>query len=377
MKKALLITLDFPPVRGGVAAYWAGLGSGLSADEFAVLTLPAFGSETFDKEQSYYISRKKLLARYIWPHWLPLFWQVWKTLKKTGAEKILVGQILPIGTVAYIFKKLFGMSYIVSLHGLDFQLTKQSARKRRLANLILQSAESIVVNSEATKKLVLAEKADWEKKITVVYPCPKICPEPCDELMAESLREKYALQGKKVILSVGRLVERKGFDQVIRASAEVKKSLPEAKTIILGSGPDRERLTALIAELGLENDVLLLAPESDRQIAGFYSLCSLFAMPSRELPNGDVEGFGIVFLEANAFGRPVIGGRSGGVAEAVAEGVSGLLVDPLSVQELTDTILMLLKDEGLAGRLGENGRKRVLERFGWGEQAGRVKNVLG
>ena len=174
----------------------------------------------------------------------------------------------------------------------------------------------------------------------------------------------------KIILTVGRLVERKGHDAVIKALPFVLKEFPDLKYKIVGKGPMDKKLRE-IAKIENVNGYVEFCGEVDN-IADFYANCDVLVMPSRFIEKkGDVEGFGLVFLEANYFGKPVIAGKSGGVFDAVIDGVTGLLVDPESPEEIANAIIELLENPELARKLGEQGRKRVLEEFTW-ERAARI-----
>jgi phosphatidylinositol alpha-1,6-mannosyltransferase len=147
--------------------------------------------------------------------------------------------------------------------------------------------------------------------------------------------------------------------------------------VVVGTGPDRDRLERLAASLGVLERVRFAGFVPDDLLPSYYHGCDLFALISRHAPGrAAVEGFGIVFLEAGACGRPVLGGRSGGVADAVAEGESGLLVDPGDVEEVAGALSRLLTDGALARRLGEGGRQRVQRSFDWARRSEEVRKVL-
>jgi phosphatidylinositol alpha-1,6-mannosyltransferase len=156
-------------------------------------------------------------------------------------------------------------------------------------------------------------------------------------------------------LTVGRIVPRKGFDAVIRALPKIIESVPDVHYLIVGTGHFRPTLESLIAELRLEDRVTFTGQVSDEDLADYYRLCDLFIMPNREMPDGDTEGFGLVFLEANACGKPVIGGLAGGAVEAVRSEQNGLLVDGWSVNEVGEAVVRLLTDSDLHARIAERG----------------------
>jgi phosphatidylinositol alpha-1,6-mannosyltransferase len=158
-----------------------------------------------------------------------------------------------------------------------------------------------------------------------------------------------------VILSVGRLVRRKGFDKLIEAMPIVLKKCENAHLAIVGEGPLRDELEAAIRRHDLAGRASLLGAAADAELPALYAAAELFALPNRDMPDGDTEGFGLVFLEANACAKPVIAGRAGGAVDAVKDGVNGLLVDGESPEDIARAILRLLDDDALRSRLSAGG----------------------
>jgi len=187
--------------------------------------------------------------------------------------------------------------------------------------------------------------------------------------------ERLELHDKKVILTVGNLVERKGHDMVIQSLPEVLKMVPNVVYLIVGTGERKQHLKQMVADLDLGNQVIFVGRVTDMELSEYYRACDVFIMPSREV-GGNVEGFGIVFLEANACSKPVIGGKSGGIGDAVADGFSGILVDPVSIGEISQGLITLLTDDYLAKKLGTQGRKRVEERFSDLAMAGKISQLF-
>jgi len=179
-------------------------------------------------------------------------------------------------------------------------------------------------------------------------------------------RRLLALESRPVIGTLSRLVERKGFDTVLRAMPRVLEEFPDALYLVVGDGPDRPRLEALTRKLGIGDSVHFAGAADEESLAAWFRTLDVFVMPSREIASsGHVEGFGIVFLEAGACGRPVLGGRSGGVVEAVQDGVSGRLVNPGDPEDLAQALLGMLRDPHQARAMGRAGRLRVEREFAW------------
>ncbi|MFH0854304.1 MAG: glycosyltransferase family 4 protein [bacterium] len=366
MKKTLLFTLDFPPRNGGVAKYYENLCAYFSYDKIAVLCQNESGGKDFDRRQKYKIFRKNLITRFpIWPKWIFSFFYLWRVNKKEGADIILVGQVLPLGTVAWIYKKLFKIPYGVFIHGMDIAMTNRIARKNKLARKILKNAEFIVANSEYTKGLIKGQGISGDK-IKVVYPCVS--------QITQNNTPYTTKRREKILLTIGRLVKRKGQDMVIKALPKVLEKFPEMRYIIAGDGFDRKYLENLSKKCGIEKNVKFLGEISDEQKFELYADCDIFIMPSRDI-DGDVEGFGIVYLEAALYEKPAIAGKSGGTAEAVLDGQTGVLVNPESIDEIRDAIIKLLANPDLANKFGVQGRKRVLSEFTLERQAEKIRKL--
>ncbi len=258
---------------------------------------------------------------------------------------------------------------MVYCHGMDVMMAAKNKRKKNLAGKILKKAEFIAVNSEFTKQKVL-EYGVRAQGVTVVYPCPnmKLLREVLPEEV-EALKDKCGLRNKKIILTAGRLVERKGHDVVLGALHKLKEKIPQAHYVIIGAGPQKAALELMVKTLKLEDSVTLAGEISDYDLAAWYKICDVFVMISRQLENEDAEGFGIVYLEANMFGKPVIAGKSGGAGEAVLDNETGILVEPTNPEQILNALKNLLENRDEAKRLGENGKKRVEEEFQWEKQA--------
>ena len=377
MKKTLLVTIDFPPMIGGVANYWANLCKNLSAKDLVVLASKDNNSSNFDIHQEYLIYRKNLIAKskWLWPKWLPLFWYTWKIIKKEKIKKVIVAHVLPTGSVLYILKKIFKIPYIVSFHGLDLANTQVEAKKRTMLKLICRNADGLIANSNYTKNL-LHKLTQKKYPVEIIYPCPNFTYQEISEQSLSSFKSKHGLENKKVLLTVGRLVKRKGHDFVLKSLPQVIKSVPNIIYLIVGSGPELENLKKLVQILDLNNIVRFCSDVQDAEIPLYFSSADLFVMPSRQLADGDVEGFGIVYLEANSYALPVIAGRSGGAIEAVENEVNGLLVGPENEQEIAESIIELFQNSQKAKKFGFQGSERVKKMFTWIQQTNKLKKII-
>ncbi len=192
----------------------------------------------------------------------------------------------------------------------------------------------------------------------------------------EELRRRHDLVGRRVLMTVGRLVERKGYDTVIQAMSEIRRAVPDAVYVIAGAGPYAADLHRLVAELGVPPEsVRFTGPVAPDELTAHFALADVFVMPNR-IVDADVEGFGLVFIEAALCGKPAIGGRSGGAVDAIVDGVTGRLVDPSSVGELAAVAIELLSNPALATRMGAAGRQRALAEFDYRIVAPRLRSAF-
>ncbi len=364
MKKILLATLEFPPFRGGVAEYLYGLFSALPHDHVAVL---ADRGEGEPPPTMYPVRRERLLGGAGRPlRWLAAIGPVRRVMREEKAEVLAVSHLLPMGYVAWLFKRFAGAPYVVFVHGTDLNYARRSSWKRLMAKMILRSADLVVANSGYTRTLAIEAGAD-PKKIEIIRPCPAVGHPALDD--KDEAKHDLGVGGKKVMLSVGRLIKRKGFDRSIRALSILRKTCGDAVYLIVGAGPERVALEAQAAKAAVKPHTLFRDDVTREKLHTYFSAADVFVLPARRV-SGDVEGFGMALLEASAHGLPVVTTRVGGVPEAVIDGRTGLVLDEAAGDEvLAAAICRLLTDRETASALGENGRRRVREEFNWPRQA--------
>ena len=376
--QALLITSDFPPTfGGGISRYYHCLCHN-SGGKIAVLAPQSGEARLFDENQSFPVYRRRVPVGRL----LPLrFLQAFllgayglALARQTGACVLLFGHWYLAG-VGPVIRRVWGLPFCVFLHGGELDRFVGSPVIGQAVTGALDQAQAIIVNSEHTRQGYL-QRGGRSPRIVRIAPGVDVSHfaprSDCNQVV-----KTCGLEGHRVLLTVGRLVERKGHDTVIRALPEILRQVPTALYLIVGTGPEESRLKDLAHELGVEDQVVFVGYVPDGELPAYYNACDLFVMPSREIKRREgVEGFGIVFLEASACGKPVIGGRSGGVNEAIADGVSGLLVDPLDAKALADAVVGLLLDPDRARCMGIQGRKRVEEQFDWRIQAKKLGGLL-
>ncbi|MFH0804843.1 MAG: glycosyltransferase family 4 protein [Patescibacteria group bacterium] len=382
MKHTLLVTLDFPPTKGGVSHMLWQHCSQLPAGSVSVLTQDA----AVPPSAPFPVFRRQLLSRNpLLPSWILLSVVVVSMLrhlrKTTPVDHILVGQVFPVGTAVLLAAGLFGIPYSVYVNGLDILVNRGRSLKMRFLRTMLRRAAAVFTCSAYSAALAISFGSAVDRT-HVVYPCPdSSLHREVDDVRIQKFRHRYRLGGKKVILSVGNLVRRKGFDLVLNSLPVIQSNIANTVYVIVGIGPDWNYLHSLATGHGLNESVIFAGQVGTDELADWYRSSDVFAMPSREILNAngqaiDVEGFGMVFLEANLYGKPTIGGRSGGVPEAVVDGTTGLLVDPNSVESFTKAAVKLLSDSQLASQLGEQGRRRVLADFSVSKQIEPIRRTL-
>jgi len=360
--KTLLFTLEYPP--GHIEKYWP---------QFAASDMNIDIDNTDTRLRVLHNNDGALLSKWLWPRWLPAIKLLKNAVKRQGIEHVIVGHILPLGTVAYGHYKKTGVPYSVILHGMDLAMAMRPGRKQLMAKKILSNAKHIICGNAYTAKMAIDFVGENIKDITQVVH-PGVSPEfSVDEKILESIKTKHNLNNKTVLLSFGRLVKRKGFENVIKALPEVFKKHPDLHYFISGSGP--EKMNILDQSMRNSNVTFLGSNLDDKEKNAWLSASDIFIMPSyRE--GTDFEGFGIVYLEANIAGKAVIGGRSGGVPEAIDDGVSGILVNPKDPADIAKAVNRLVEDPALRQKLGRQGSARAKEWFNWERQIGRFYKII-
>jgi phosphatidylinositol alpha-1,6-mannosyltransferase len=284
--------------------------------------------------------------------------------RRAPFDLIECGQCFPSVLVAALLRRLSGVPYLVWVHGNDLLGPARFRVLRAALRAALRGALGVVANSSYTARLV-AEFGVAKAAIRVI--------EPVVDLQAFArqpastrLRERYALGDGPVLLTVCRLVARKGVDLVIEALPQLASKHPGLRFLVVGQGPEQRALQDLAARLDVAERVVFAGPVADAELAAHYHLASVFVMPSRFIgAEASVEGLGLVYLEAMAAGLPVVAGRSGGVPDIVHDGQNGLLVDPGSVRELAATLDGLLGDPVRAARLADAGLAFVRRPRSW------------
>ncbi len=350
-----ILTLDYPPEHGGVARFLGNL-TRESAGRIEVIVPMGHALEGPGA-----VKAAKMLRR-VWPHWWPMV----RLARGLKTKTVFVSHVFPLGTAVWLARLSGGPEYAILFHGLDIKLA-DNAWKRWLLRRISKKAKALFSNSEATKLELLKNVPNAE--VTVITPGI----EPRETIPKQEARRKLDLDGETpIVLSVTRLVPRKGVDASLHAIARIQAKR-QAEYVVIGDGPDGERLEKLAVEHRTKVRWIKDADDDEKWL--WYAAADVFLLPVRE-EERDMEGFGIVYLEAALAGLPSIAGRSGGAGEAVRDGYTGLLVKPTSIDEIESAVLRLLDDKELQVRLGKQGRDRALKDFKWADRWEEMKNRL-
>ena len=257
-----------------------------------------------------------------------------------------------------------GVPYYIVAHGVEL-LIGLYGRLPRWRQRDFARSVRVIANSRATARLA---SDTFTLAIPPAVVNPSVGPRPPAEDIASRAADlrrelRFDRDAGPLVLTVGRLVPRKGCDLVLRSVAELTPEYPGLQYIVAGDGPERARLDGLARELGIADRIRMLGDIDDLTKWAAYDICDVFVSPTRPAHNADWEGFGIVFLEAALSRRPAIGGRTGGTADAIVDGLTGVLVDPDAPGDLSGAIRRLLSDAGLRARLGRTAEQMALTRF--------------
>lgn len=366
-----IITDKFAPHSGGTAVIYTHWAQILGPERAVVLTCRTKGDRAYDESHPMPVWRvpffdiPKLRMPLLY---LTFFLATPWFLLKFRPRMVVLGQMVELGALGWFWCRLFGVPYLVHGYGEDITVNSLKPLARAHLRHVMRHAAVITTLSRFVEGEMrpLAPGRD----IHVLYPA--VAHGQFSGGDRQAARDRLGLTDARIILTVGRLIKRKGMDQVIRAMPAILKQAPNAVYLIAGEGGDRARLERLVKELDLEHAVRFLGNRFHGDTPDLYAAADVFATVNRwDRKAGDAEGFGIVFLEASSAGLPVVAGRSGGAVEAVAGGVSGRLVDPQSVEDIAATLTALLLDDEERARLGRGGREWAA-RFTWEAAAERV-----
>ena len=361
----LVVTWNFPPRCGGMEKLLSGLCDGLRKNH-RLLIITSYANDRCADDKYTFRPRYPGLVTFF----LYAFCKGVMLLRRHAGVTVVFGGSVLVVPIVLLLSRLFRLKAVVQAHGLD--LIYPNGLYQFLCVGSLKFCDKIIANSTYTASLIHQKSARTD--LTAVIP-PGVTPEtfmqPAD---VPAIKTEYGLEGKRLILFVGRLVGRKGVAEFIEnCLVEILPEFPGVCFVIVGDNPNDAltqhedvlgKIKSLITEMQLKEHVKLLGALADDAVVDLYRACDIVVLPALPTPN-DVEGFGIVLLEAAAAGKPVVTTRTGGIGEAVEPGKSGLLIAPDDYKAMTQSITQLLADRQASLAIGEYAQSRVKERFSW------------
>ncbi len=364
--RLLMITELFLPTKGGTAVSFDDDFRRLGGKGVHIITADVPGAVEFDRNHPNSIHRLVLKRReWLKPESLLIYTKfllqsLWLTVTRR-ITAIYAGRALPEGLVALVVARLTRRPVFIYAHGEELTGWGRG-RKFQAMCFAMRNADRILSNSDNTRDTLINLLGVDSQRIALIYPTvdeERFCP----GLPDDDLRSSVGVTGdKKLILSVGRLQRRKGFDNVIRSLPALLEQGLDIEYALIGIGEDLGYLQELARKHDIEQRVHFLGHVSYDDLPRWYNASDLFAMPNRDI-DGDTEGFGLVFLEAAASGKPAVAGKAGGTGSAVVEGVTGLRVDGENVAEITVGLGQLLNDPVESSKMGHAARQRILTNF--------------
>lgn len=377
MKKVLFVTNDFGPRAGGIESFIMGLIENLPKNSVTVYTSKQSDTTEYDRSwyEDYGVEVIRDRAKVLLP--TPrVSHAVQKVAVKAGTDVVCFGAAAPLGLLAKGLRRA-GLTRIVAItHGHEVWWSKVlpfSFAMRRIGD----STDSLTYLGEFTKNEI-SKALSPRARAAMVRLAPGIDTDHFSPKSGASrLRSELNLEGKKVVVSVGRLVKRKGQDHLIEAFPSIREAIPNAHLLFVGEGSYESDLRNLVRREGIAENVTFVGRVRFVDLPKYFCVGDVFAMPSRSRFAGlEVEGLGIVYLEASACGLPVVAGRSGGAPDAVVEGRTGLVVDGNNVAEISRVIVDVLSNEDVGKAMGKNGREWVLAQWSWPSWSKRFAEIL-
>jgi phosphatidylinositol alpha-1,6-mannosyltransferase len=368
----LLLTTDFPPLIGGIGTFARNLARGLQSAGVRVSVVTSVAAAVREPVGDLVVRRGPAPLDRKGLKIVPLTWLTLRERRPAEPTRVLAMAWTHEGTTALLLRRCLGLPYALVAHGSEI-LRHRAGWGRRPMRAVFAGADAVICNSDFTRRLVQSE--GLAREAHVVNP-PVEMPELPTPGARARLEERLGLRGRRVLLTAARMVKRKGHARVLEALAELKERYPDLVYVATGDGPLRSALRDLATARGLADSVRMPGPVSDEDLACLFHTATIYVSPA-EPDDDDIEGFGIALVEAGLCGTPVVAGRGGGVGDAVVDGETGLLIDAGDRGALRESLVRLLDDRDLRGRLGDNARRRAAQRFSVKTQGERLADILG
>ncbi|MGB5110124.1 MAG: glycosyltransferase family 4 protein [Mycobacterium sp.] len=375
MTRVLLVTNDFPPRRGGIQSYLEALVGELMAAGTHELTVYApkwKGARDYDEQAGYRVVRHPTTLMVPEP---TVATRMRALIAEHDIETVWFGAAAPLALLSPLARRAGATRVVASTHGHEVGWSMLPLARTALRRIGDDTDVATYVSGYTRGRFAAAfgPQACLER-LSPGVDVDRFIP---DAAARSELRARYGLGDRPVVLCVSRLVPRKGQDMLIRAFGRIRARVPGAALVIVGGGPYREDLQKLAQRSGVADDVLFTGGVPAQELPAHHAMADVFAMPCRTRGAGlDVEGLGIVYLEASACGVPVVAGRSGGAPETVRDGETGRVVDGTDVDAIAAAVGDLLADPDTAARMGAAGREWVVQNWQWRTQGARLQRLL-
>jgi phosphatidylinositol alpha-1,6-mannosyltransferase len=366
----MLVSDNFPPRTGGSGRWFWEIYRRLPRTDVLIAAGQHPRQEEFDQTHDVRVTRLPLtqrkwglLSREGRHGYAAAIGRLRRLVREHGIQMVHCARCLPEGVMSLALRWLTGVPYCCYVHGEDVTAATTSREQHFLAKQVLRRAAGIIANSHNTERILLDDWRLSPERVHVLHPgvdTKRFVPAPRDD----GVRARLGWAQRRVVLTVGRLQKRKGQDMMIRALSAIRRAVPDVLYAILGDGDERASLEQLVDQEGVRQHVQFLGEADDRTLVRCYQQCNLFALPNRQV-GMDIEGFGMVLLEAQACGRPVLAGASGGTAETMQVPDTGRIVPCDGPEALAGTLTELLRQPDLLERMGRAGRAHVIRRFDW------------
>jgi phosphatidylinositol alpha-1,6-mannosyltransferase len=372
MGRTLLITNDFPPRPGGIQQFVHNLAVRQPAGSVVVYASSWRGAARFDAEQPFEVVREDTSVLLPKPS---VAKRAAALAREHDCDTVWFGAAAPLGLLAGGLRRNAGITRAVAItHGHEIGWAALPGARQLLRR--------IARDNDVITYLGDYQRARLDRALHGLTSLQRLAPGVDVDAFhpgvdGSAVRERYGLGERPVVVCVSRLVPRKGQDMLIRALPAIRRRVPEAALLLVSGGPYRTKLEALARSAGVSSDVIFTGSVPWAELPAHYAAGDVYAMPCRTRAAGlDVEGLGIVYLEASATGLPVVGGDSGGAPDAVIEGETGYVVGGRDVDALADRVAELLSDPVKAKAMGVAGRAWVEREWRWEAQAARMARIL-
>jgi phosphatidylinositol alpha-1,6-mannosyltransferase len=378
-KKVLVLTENFPPKSGGSGRWFWELYSRLPKEDYIIVT-DVVDDNSVDKQIDNTVIRIPLKSA----EWgfksftgLGFYWrtamQVRKLTKAHGITHIHCGRVIHEGVIAWLVSLFTKVQFVCYIHGEDIETAATSREHSLMVKQVCAKADMLICNSLNSQHI--ARRLNYDVGNTVVLHPGADCERFIPVANCDDFKTNMAWAEHSVILTVGRLQARKGHDKMIAAMPTILAAHPKTLYCVIGDGDQKPHLLSLVKELQLADNVIFLNEISDEQMIKCYQQCDIFILPNRTIAN-DIEGFGMVLVEAQACGKIVIAGDSGGTAETMLPEQTGFIIDCTKPDVIASKINHLLSDKVLRESMGKKGVEFVNDMFDWKAHAVKAKKLF-